>query len=371
MTSADLKSLDTDTQDEIVKQPLTMFAKFRLLPFELRLEIWKMTFRGRRVLLWGAGNRPAVDKQTRRLLYVNREAAQVYKENYIPCFYQRGRAVPVQPLVLNFELDTLCFEAGVKSLRRLLRQYPEDMSKTTHMSDLDSRSSFQAPRNGQKTCISPLQKIRATEVMNQSFRSFDWTAVDRTTYTEADDFNVIWVEQNGPWTHGPTRSILTRMENSQTPHSRQGLRDFWDLETSSYYNCDEKLPVDHEYDKVMIKQSALSEAERNALNLIVDELWVAMEADKTWSAVYPDSGLSRFPQRWCTLPFVIQAFTFLDSQDDTSSNSAPDRAMLRYMICLYPREFPWVSEEESVRRILEISHSIPPKKALPRSTSTI
>ncbi|KAK0104227.1 hypothetical protein ONS96_005320 [Cadophora gregata f. sp. sojae] len=464
-TSSDGRMVGVSTQTEIIEQPLATFTFFGLLPTEIRLEIWKLSFKGRRVLLWGAERRPQVDEKTRSLLYVNREAAQVYKENYTPCFYQRGGIVPVKPLFLNFELDTLCFESGVRSLKRLLRKHPEDMSKVqwvdviankkdteflnssgNHIETLATLSSLKcltvrfeflgyaychtfrrwheqyliSAAEQLRSCLlqsfpeqnisvrpklavifpsseewvedmyvttgkdldygsygtiswtgmSPREKRAAMLAENKTLLTkecqaceqsldhykhhypyIEWTPLVNVTHMEADDFDVRWIVRDEPWSPISGQDILTRMMVSRTSHTRQSRRDFWKLETSSYWYGVERH-------RALLEEGSLSEHEHEAVETVVENLWNAMGPDpgEKVSRLYRKGGRLDFPEHWHTLPFVAQAVNVYNNDKVYPTIS---RNGLASIICLYLADSPWAGEEESIRRILAISDTIP------------
>jgi hypothetical protein len=101
------------------------FELFQKTPSELKIKIWKMSFVPRRIILKTASDRPAMDpRSSAGLLLVNFEAREIFLENYTKYFDNRGQG----GMFLNFELDTLCFDAGLLGLETMITLYPSAMN---------------------------------------------------------------------------------------------------------------------------------------------------------------------------------------------------------------------------------------------------
>jgi len=98
------------------------FTLFSFLPTEIRLKIWQHSFLPRRVGLMRHQNKPALDCRSGALLLVNREANQVFLENYALCFVEGGSGV-----YFNYALDIL--RLNVELLEMLVDGYPGQMAK--------------------------------------------------------------------------------------------------------------------------------------------------------------------------------------------------------------------------------------------------
>ncbi|KAL2064357.1 hypothetical protein VTL71DRAFT_4851 [Oculimacula yallundae] len=114
------------SHSQLLKTPACLeFQLFPLLPSELRIKIWKLSFIPRHVLMWSARDRLGLDTLMGKFLLVNFEARQVFLESYSRCFYQKGQ----KATYLNFDIDTLTFRAGINTLQKMIRHYPTDMAK--------------------------------------------------------------------------------------------------------------------------------------------------------------------------------------------------------------------------------------------------
>ncbi len=125
-----MTSVTTSTELQVGSMPnITSFPLFAQLPTEIRFKIWKLCFVPCRVCIYNASYRPKLPFETSTLLRVNREAAQIFKEKYLKFFHTKGQA----PMLLNPEIDILCFDSGLKSLAKIARQYPKHMHRLRYI----------------------------------------------------------------------------------------------------------------------------------------------------------------------------------------------------------------------------------------------